>query len=1365
MLLIVLITLLTILVISYLLFMNKPPPPSTQTQSTDSTQEPAQEPSEEPTQEQPKDTGGGGNSPGASVITDSKPKNQTPSSSPGSSGPSALEQKLGIAKDIGIEILKGQIVEEVAEKGVKLAAKSTVKIVNALRAARSGLAKKVISKQILKLEQKVLLKTSSLLQKFIAQGGAEILTKLGVKGAGPMLDNTAAKLAAQATRMEASLATKTTETAALKAGSKMIGTSVKGALKIGGGAFNVFGIISMALDMAGVGGYDNMKTKDVYIKTRDEVSKEFIKQLQDQENLDANESDPKRAARIINQFKLIVGPLDKLDAVDLMEGIIKKKQAILEDFDHPLMQDFNNKPTDDYMNDLITIEQVSDPEFLLSKYGYLIPYFEIEKRVYTDYCTSNKGALVQVDTSGDFMQQYKCSYPDKNSCESSYSWPLKDDDTYAEYKTNIKDLSGQSACINVPSKVRENCDEAKIPYDSNTGICKIDREYCLRFGSEWKYDKSINEYNCFVSDTQKALEMLFGTTVVRGITQVVNFNQYEPCKSGEKDTGYGCHGCPPGYEANNDLSIAVAVIAAVAVATLAVVTGGAALAAVGGMGAVTGAAGAAAAATTAAVVGTVGSTAAAAAGSVASVAVGTAVGAGGLAAVGGGVGGTVAAGLGLGGIGFMTMCYPKCRSGFHPFGANICTPDCNPGYIDDGAFCRKISCPDDYPNHQGNLCYPACKPGFKQFGQLLCNEICKPGYTDYPATCSKGGAVIPNRGAVPRIPGKKKCSEFGSGLRDDGTSCWKDTIPKGSRPAHVAPCPDGMRDDGLGSCWKDSITKKEHGYPPVKTANKTPCPAGTVEDELGMNCYPNTYTIDISKRYKPEYDCPDGLYWDRTETSMSQCYPKITAKKTKCTWKDPIGCVKSVADTVATGIQSLDKALKNAKPVKRWCRGSGARTFWHLNYFFEYSEADGPFLWKFNGVDGQICVVNKALTKVSCTNTYIGGGGRNYYTARDKYKRPGDIPIPGDDYYRETFDQGPFNLYLQDDGNLVIYSSSSGIPIWASDTDKYEYGGLINPRNVRERYDYNKRDISQYTVIPAGKKIGDVIRNYIPESGLVIMNTTTPKICIETTNGLIPNDIPIHQDTMILSANKKYYVILDTKGDLCVTESGLYPDHLTNLGLCQESCRDGYHGTTEEFCQSNAKFVGIDDRWFCPDGWKETTRGLCQKECDPGQDNIGGICYDKCPDNYKDIGLLCEPDGGAGIKKNLFDRYYCDQGQNNIAGVCWDKCPDEYKDIGALCEPNGGPSIKATLMQRQTCGTDQDLVAGLCYKKCPTDKRYINDGLTCREPIDTYSKQTQGLGVGIPDIHVYRKPDTAYGRGVGVKPTSYLKKRKVAYNK
>ncbi|RHY21663.1 hypothetical protein DYB32_009738 [Aphanomyces invadans] len=74
------------------------------------------------------------------------------------------------------------------------------------------------------------------------------------------------------------------------------------------------------------------------------------------------------------------------------------------------------------------------------------------------------------------------------------------------------------------------------------------------------------------------------------------------------------------------------------------------------------------------------------------------------------------------------MWYPQCRTGFHPVGCCICSPNCPAGTIDDGEFCHKdsygvgvgvsrLGCPAGM-EQSGALCYPPCAPTFIGTGPM-----------------------------------------------------------------------------------------------------------------------------------------------------------------------------------------------------------------------------------------------------------------------------------------------------------------------------------------------------------------------------------------------------------------------------------------------------------------------------------------------------------------------------------------------------------------------------------------------------------------------------------------------------------------------
>jgi hypothetical protein len=96
--------------------------------------------------------------------------------------------------------------------------------------------------------------------------------------------------------------------------------------------------------------------------------------------------------------------------------------------------------------------------------------------------------------------------------------------------------------------------------------------------------------------------------------------------------------------------------------------------------------------------------------------------------------------------------YPKCKSGFHAFGSNVCTPTCLEGMRDDGAFCAKHSYGRGAGNpmecaagteQDGALCYPTCRPGFHGVGPV-CWQTCSAGRTACGAGCAASSQECAN---------------------------------------------------------------------------------------------------------------------------------------------------------------------------------------------------------------------------------------------------------------------------------------------------------------------------------------------------------------------------------------------------------------------------------------------------------------------------------------------------------------------------------------------------------------------------------------------------------------------------------------------
>ena len=135
----------------------------------------------------------------------------------------------------------------------------------------------------------------------------------------------------------------------------------------------------------------------------------------------------------------------------------------------------------------------------------------------------------------------------------------------------------------------------------------------------------------------------------------------------------------------------------------------------------------------------------------------------------------------------------------------------------------------------------------------------------------------------------------------------------------------------------------------------------------------------------------------------------------------------------------------------------------------------------------------------------------------------------------------------------------------------------------------------------------------------------------------------------------------------------------------RKACRAGYtfRGTTcNKECLPNFTFrSGAAGSAFCDKPRNRYSRAGDARplsSCPEGHEKQGLLCYPKCSNKgergqYKYNGVLdwCQPEGGAGIKKGLDDRWECDEGWENKAGICYKKCPEGYRDDGLICNKQG----------------------------------------------------------------------------------------------
>lgn len=339
----------------------------------------------------------------------------------------------------------------------------------------------------------------------------KVFAKLGLKKGGAI----AAKLGAK-------VATK----AAAKFGSKLAVGASGGPILTA--ALLAFEALSIGLDAADVGGYNKLEgtLKKDYLKMQKGFEIDYKKQIE----------------KIGGKYPVIIGPMDKLKEKDLEAKVMYQIKKIMNPNKakpDPLIVPMFKAIIEDVKSGKLTEADLED-EKTFDKYIKLIDMDKLFNKAMSEICKELKGKVITRDP-----KNIQCSYKTKNDCHRSYKWPLQKNNTYAEFKTK---LNG-GTCIGANPSLRTICEENKMKYDTNKGMCIVDKNYCAKRGADWEYDPEIREHDCKISKGQEITEFIFGTTITRGLKQVFDPSQYKPCKSGEVDTGYLCREkCKSGYK-------------------------------------------------------------------------------------------------------------------------------------------------------------------------------------------------------------------------------------------------------------------------------------------------------------------------------------------------------------------------------------------------------------------------------------------------------------------------------------------------------------------------------------------------------------------------------------------------------------------------------------------------------------------------------------------------------------------------------------------------------------------------------------------------------------------------------------------------
>ena len=329
--------------------------------------------------------------------------------------------------------------------------------------------------------------------KRIAKLSAEALKKLTLKASGKLMAKTVATAAGKE---------------AVRASSKVLALGPVGIAMIG------FDLVSAGLDMADVGGYVGMKSKETYLQIRDETDKSFVDIVHSEGG----------------EYPLTYGPLDWKDTNDpdgMQADIKAETEKIIADPNHPLMQNYytavnawakaNPDATEDDLNaylDKAMEENVNDDSLLQAALSALC-----------------------IKYGGKEVKNNVCTYATREGCRKSmpdvipHAANTPEDFTYVEWDAE------NDVCAMRPKTVHDQCVDAGMEWNWYKRSCDVTEAYCKTKGAEWKFNPKIGENDCNIPTGQKILEFMFGTTVTRGLKQVFDPDQYCECPSPVKNLG------------------------------------------------------------------------------------------------------------------------------------------------------------------------------------------------------------------------------------------------------------------------------------------------------------------------------------------------------------------------------------------------------------------------------------------------------------------------------------------------------------------------------------------------------------------------------------------------------------------------------------------------------------------------------------------------------------------------------------------------------------------------------------------------------------------------------------------------------------
>lgn len=631
------------------------------------------------------------------------------------------------------------------------------------------------------------------------------------------------------------------------------------------------------------------------------------------------------------------------------------------------------------------------------------------------------------------------------------------------------------------------------------------------------------------------------------------------------------------------------------------------------------------------------------------------------------------------------------------------------------------------------------------------------------------GEILDTKAKESRPAKKRSCADYNTRFRDDGTSCWLDTITKKSAITSKKPCSDWekkhgkLRDDGT-SCWSDTLAIKS------SITIKKPCSDWEMKHGRGLrddgtSCWRDTLTKKTSIPDKKSCDNWSHKYGKGLRDDGTSCWRDTIVKKSSIALK------KSCSAWEGSGSGKYHKLRDDG--LSCW-----ADTYAKKSSIAKKYSCDGPDgAWKDQNYrdDGLSCwkdtyaKKSAPAKKFGCKDPNLGDGTNAPYggNLRDDGtscwldpKGRGAGVIPGCD--SETEDKKGALCYpkcrdgyksksLECEGSCPSGSRSSGFTciqgidsyIPGNKSDKPWKEGFYQRASCKSGYKYRGTTCNKECLPDFKFRSGALGTAFCDKP-----RGRYSRVGKEKPLHACPTDKPSKDVGLCYKECGKDY---NGAGPMCHPKSGagikktLFDRYYCGPSSYQSSkCRDiddKKIGPTVERLNAVGK-NGLSTRLtsvgFTDTVTKEVKAVL---DCPERRKNIAGVCWDRCKAGDKDIGALCEPKGGPGIKKTLMQRQYCGPSstregktRKNVAGVCWDKCREGDNDIGALCEPSSGIGMKKTLMDRQYCGPnangdgDRKLVAGVCWDRCPT----LSQSGTAYDDLGALCSPKGGPGIKVP---------------------------------